>query len=147
MAEYLLSMTDAFQRFLTGIYREAVKGATSDWLEPKRRGRYLSKSLAALWAKADARKPADGDVGAIDFDVTTDTNALELERFEIKTENISDSTAVLAVNLDYKRPYVRKDPATVTYDFIRESGRWRIDNIRTQKWSVRDLLTRWLNGS
>jgi hypothetical protein len=32
----------------------------------------------------------------------------------------------------------------VKYDFVRENGPWRIDNIRTDKRSVRDLLTRWL---
>jgi hypothetical protein len=129
---------------LSGIYREAVKGATSDWLEPNRRGQYLSKSLAALWATADAKKPPEDDAGAIDFDFATDTNALELERFNIRTEEIIGSTARLAVSLDYKKPYVRKDPAIVTYDFVRENGRWRIDNIRTDKWSVRVLLRRWL---
>jgi hypothetical protein len=35
----------------------------------------------------------------------------------------------------------------VTYDFVREEGRWRIDNIRTSKWSVRDMLTHWLGDS
>jgi hypothetical protein len=86
--------------FLTGIYREAVKGATSDRLEPNRRSQYLSKSLAALWARADAKKPPEGDVGAIDFDLTTDTNALELERFDVSTDEITGSTARLAVSLD-----------------------------------------------
>jgi hypothetical protein len=132
---------------LTGIYKEAVNGTTSDWLERKRRGRYLSKSLASLWARADAKKPPDGDVGPIDFDLTTDTNALELEGFDLKTESQRDAASVVAVRLIYRKPYVREGEAIVTYDFIREGGRWRIDNIRTAKWSVRDLLTRWLKGS
>jgi hypothetical protein len=132
---------------LTGIYKEAVKGTTSDWLEPKRRGNYLSKSLLALWAKAD-RKTPKGEVGAIDFDLTTDTNALELKGFEIKSERQSDMAAVFAVKLAYREPYVRKGPPpVVTYEFIREGGRWRIDNIRAPEWSVRDLLTLWLKGA
>jgi hypothetical protein len=132
---------------LNRIYREAVKGTTSEWLEPSRRGQYLSKSLLALWAKADARKPPDGDVGAIDFDLTTDTNALELKSFRIKSENESPTAATLSVSLAYRTPYVRPDPAVVTYDLVREDGHWRIDEIRSKRWSVRDLLQHWLKDS
>jgi hypothetical protein len=133
---------------LKGIYREAVKGTTSDWLEPKWRGKYLSKSLLALWVKSDAKKPPEGDAGPIDFDLTTDTNALELQGFEIKVESESPNAAVLAVKLNYRKPYYRPGPpAVVTYDFIREDGRWRIDNFRTTKWSVRAMLTQWLKES
>jgi hypothetical protein len=153
-----LSLTDAAvardapsaatpREILTGIYREAVKGATSDWLEPARRSRYLSKSLQALWAKSDAKKPPEGEVGAIDFDLTTDTNALELQDFRIEPVKQSPTAATLAVHLIYKKPYVRHDPAIVTYDFVREDGPWRIDEIRTKAWSVRDMLRRWLSGS
>jgi hypothetical protein len=132
---------------LNQIYREAVKGTTADWLEPSRRGRYLSKSLLALWTKSDAKKPGDGNVGAIDFDLTTDTNALELESFRIMSERESPRAATLSVSLAYRKPYVRPDPAIVTYDFVREDGRWRIDEIRTKRWSVRDLLQRWLEDT
>jgi hypothetical protein len=132
---------------LNGIYREAVKGATSDWVQPARRGQYLSKSLLALWARSDARKPPDGDVGAIDFDLTTDTNALELESFRIRSEKEGPTAATLSVSLTYRKPYHRPDPAIVAYDFVREDGRWRIDEIRTKRWSVRDMLRHWLEDS
>jgi hypothetical protein len=29
----------------------------------------------------------------------------------------------------------------------REKGRWRIDNISTKEWSVRDILAQWLMAS
>jgi hypothetical protein len=133
---------------LTGIYMEAVKGATADWLEPKRRVNYLSKSLLALWAKSDAKKVPKGDVGALDFDITTDTNALDLRDFRIKTESRSDAAAVLAVKMIYREPYVHVGPPrVVTYDFVHEGGAWRIDNIRGQGWSVRKILTAWLKGN
>lgn len=128
---------------LTGIYKEAVKGTTSDWLEPERRGKYLSKSLMALWAKSDSKKPPEGEVGAIDFDLTTDTNAFELKGFEIKPKSRSESAAVLTVKLIYRE----RGPARVmTYDFIREDGRWRIDDFRGRGWTVREILTLWLKG-
>ncbi len=135
------------RQILTGIYKEAVKGTTSDWLEPNRRGKYLSKSLLALWAKSDAKKPPKGEVGAIDFDLTTDTNALELKDFEIKVKSESDSAAVLAVKLIYREPYVHKGaPPVMTYNFIREGGRWRIDNFGGREWTVREILTLWIKG-
>jgi len=130
---------------LIGIYKEAVKGATADWLEPKRRGHYLSKSLLALWAKSDAKKPPKGEEGAIDFDLTTDTNALDLKDFVIKTESRSDSAAVLTVKLIYREPYVHEGPPRVMrYEFIREGSLWRIDDFHGLEWSVREILTAWL---
>jgi hypothetical protein len=133
---------------LKGIYREAVKGTTSAWLEPQRRGKYLSKSLLALWAKTDAKMTPEGYAGPIDFDLTTDTNGLELQGFEIKAVRESPDTAVVAVKLGYRKPYYRPGPpAVVTYGFIREEGRWRIDNFHTPKWSVREILTQSLEDS
>ena len=52
----------------------------------------------------------------------------------------------MAVSLAYRKPYVRPDRAVVIYDFILEHGRWRIDEIRTARWSVRDLLSDWLKA-
>jgi hypothetical protein len=122
---------------LTGIYKEAVKGNTANWLDPNRRGKFLSRSLAALWAKADKKDPDD----PFDWDLTTDTNGLDLQDFVITTKSRTDSAAVLAVKLIYRKPYVLKGPPrVVTYDFIREDGRWRIDGMHGLDWSVRDLL-------
>lgn len=133
---------------LKGIYREAVKGTTSGWLEPERRSTYLSRSLLELWAKSDAKKTPQDGAEPFDFDLTTDTNALELAGFEIKVERERPNAAVLAVKLNYRKPYYRPGPpAVVTYDFIREDGRWRIDNFRTRTWSVRDMLSDWLKAS
>ncbi len=127
------------------IYRQAIKEASSGWLEPQERRKYLSKSLLTLWAKADAKKPPEGDVGPIDFDITADANGLALESFVPSLQNQTGTTASVAVELLYQKPYVRSGgPFIVTYDFIREDGRWKIDNIQTKAWSVRNLLTRWL---
>jgi hypothetical protein len=60
---------------LTGIYKEAVKGNTAEWLDPKHRDKYLSKSLLRQWTRADKNKE-EGD--PLDWDLTTDTNALDL---------------------------------------------------------------------
>ncbi len=49
------------------------------------RAKYLSKSLIALWAKSDARTP-DGDVGAIDFDPVTNSQAPSVKSFTVTPE-------------------------------------------------------------
>jgi hypothetical protein len=129
---------------LSAIYREAVQDGRAGWVDPDERRKYVSKSLFVLWAKADAKRPPDGDEGPIDFDLTTDTNALTLESFVISIEKQGTDLATLSVELDYHKPYVSSGPAIVTYDFVRENGRWLIDDVRTKRWSVRSLLSRWL---
>ena len=125
---------------LTGIYKDAVKGkAPSDWLlDPKRRGQYLSRSMMALWAKVDKKRQEEDPM---DWDPTTDTNALELKDFVITTKSRSEAAAVLAVKMIY-RDYAGPTPV-VTYSFIREEGRWRIDEMRSPKWSLSDHLKFW----
>jgi len=119
---------------ISAIYRQAIKEAGSSWLEPEERRKYLSKSLLALWAKADAKKPPDGDAGPIDFDLTADTNGLTLESFAARLQNQTADTQTVAVELIYQKPYVRSDgPSVVTYDFLHETGGWKIDNIRTKR--------------
>ena len=125
---------------LTGIYKDAVKGkAPSDWLlEPKRRGQYLSKSMMALWAKVDKKRQEEDPM---DWDPTTDTNALDLKDFVITTKSQSASAAVLAVKMVY-RDYKGPTPV-VTYNFVREDGHWRIDEMRSPKWSLSGHLKFW----
>src|SRR4051812_45209058 len=86
---------------LAGIYTDAVKGkAPRDWLlEPKRRGKYLSKSMMALWARVDTKRQEED---SMDWDPTTDTNALELKDFVITTKSRSEAAAVLAVKMVYR---------------------------------------------
>ena len=125
---------------LTGIYKQAVKDNT-EWLDAKHRGQYLSKSLIELWARAEKKNKDDDEGALIDFDLTTDTNGLELADFVIAVKSQSETAAVLAVKLIYREPYVHKGPPkVVTYDFIREGGSWRVDNMRGLEWSLRDIL-------
>jgi len=131
---------------LTGVYREAVKGKPDAWLEPGRRGKYVSKSLAALWAKVDAKPPPDGEEGAYDINITTDTNSEDLGSFEIKPQNQSATAAVVAVKIIYRKPY-RGPAPVVTYHFVNENGQWRVDDIRGKEWDLRDMLSLWLKAS
>lgn len=110
------------------------------------RAKYLSKSLIALWAKADERTP-DGDVGAIDFDPITNSQAPSVKAFVVHPEKLDSGTATIAVKLTrgYEAPKANPADAVVRYDFVRDGGHWKIDDIRGavdgKPWSIRTLLT------
>ena len=122
------------------IYQRAVKGDGPSWIENKERAQDLSKSLAALWAKADA-KTAPGDEGPIDFDLVADTNGLTLAGFSLKSEKQDDKSATIAAALTYKESNPRPGQTIVRYDLVRQDDQWKIDEIRSSNWSLRDMLT------
>jgi len=133
---------------VNAIYRGTIKGYDKEralWLDPRDRRRTLSKALIALWAKADA-KTQPGDSGPIDFDVTTNSQGMEVKSFTAKVESRDDKRATIAATLTPKGEWIRhsSDDNTVRYDFIREGGRWVIDDVRSttdgKAWSLKALL-------
>jgi hypothetical protein len=134
---------------VNAIYRGTIEGYDRQralWLHPRNRRGTLSKALIALWVKADA-KTQPGDSGPIDFDVTTNSQGMEVKSFTAKAESQDDKRATIVVTLTPKGEWLRHSPQDniVRYDFIREGGRWVIDDVRSttdgKPWSLRDLLT------
>lgn len=138
---------------VTGIYKKASAGKGDSggqflWLKAKDRTRSMSKSLSALWAKADKHEKP-GELGAIEFDPVTNSQDPSVRSFAVKTEKQDDNTATVATTFGAQPGHVRKQPTdTVRYDFVREDGRWKIDDIRGEvektPWSVRKMLTEFL---
>jgi hypothetical protein len=135
---------------VTAIYTRAAKGKGDGGgafvIENKAaKAKYLSKSLIALWAKADAHTPK-GDVGPVDFDPVTNSQEPDVKSFKVIAEKLEAETAVIAVTLTGRNTPPRK-PAdqTVRYDLVRDSGDWKIDDIKGasdgEPWSIRDMLT------
>jgi len=130
---------------LTKLYTEAAKdNAGGDFVNaPKSRAKYLSKSLATLWSKAEAKTP-QGDVGPIEFDPVSNSQDPDIRSFAIAVEKQDSGTATLAVTLTESRR--RENPAdnVIFYDFVRDGAHWRIDDIRCavggKPRSVRKLL-------
>ena len=137
-------LAEIYRREKTGKYEGAFG------LDPKERGVYLSKTLIDLWAKADAKVP-QGDAGPIDWDVTTNSQGMEVGSYTVKVARRDAARASLIVTLTAKTPWVRKSPDEniVRYHFIREDGRWVIDDIRGaddgQDKGLKSLLTRAAN--
>ena len=134
---------------VTAIYTRAAKGkgdgSGAFVIENKAaKAKYLSKSLVALWAKADAHTPK-GDVGPVDFDPVTNSQEPDVKSFKVVATSLKAEKAVIAVTITGRNAPPRK-PAdqTVRYDFVRDAGDWKIDDIKGasdgEPWSIRDML-------
>jgi hypothetical protein len=139
---------------LTAIYTRAAKGkgdgGAAFVIENKAaKAKYLSKSLIALWAKADAHT-AKGDVGPVDFDPVTNSQDPDVKSFKVTADKLEADKAAVAVAMTGHR--ARKTPAddVVHYDFVREGGSWKIDDIKGsadgEAWSIRGMLEESLKG-
>jgi hypothetical protein len=134
---------------VTAIYTRAAKGKGDTGgafvIEKATRARYLSKSLAALWAKADART-RKGDVGPVDFDPVTNSQDPDVKSFKVAAEKKGADMATVAVTIESHQGDARANAAdkTIRYDLVHEAGQWKIDDIKGAvdgtPWSVRVLL-------
>jgi Protein of unknown function (DUF3828) len=134
---------------ITAIYTRAAKGKGDSGggfvIESKAaKAKYLSKSLVALWAKADAHTPK-GDVGPVDFDPVTNSQDPDVKSFKLETEKLDANKALIAVTIDGnhgKRP--KPADAAIRYDFVHETNGWKIDDIKGssdgEAWSIRAML-------
>ena len=134
---------------VNAIYARAAKGKGDGGgafvIENKAaKAKYLSKSLVALWAKADAHTPK-GDVGPVDFDPVTNSQEPDVKSFNVVAEKLEADKAVIAVTIT-GRSAPREKPAdnTIRYDFVRDDGQWKIDDITGasdgEPWSIRGML-------
>jgi hypothetical protein len=134
---------------LTAIYTRAAKGKGDGGgafiIENKAaKSQYFSKALAALWAKADAHTPK-GDVGPVDFDPVTNSQEPDVKSFKVDAEKMEADKAMIAVTITGHRNDRKPADLIVRYDFVREAGSWRIDDIQGasdgEAWSIRKMLT------
>jgi hypothetical protein len=140
--------TDDPVAIVNAIYTRAAKGKGDGGggfvIENKAaKAKYLSRSLIALWARADAHTPK-GDVGPIDFDPVTNSQDPDVKSFKVETEKLDASKALIAVTLTGHAPRTKTADGTIRYDFVREGANWKIDDIKGasdgQPWSIRKML-------
>lgn len=134
---------------VSGIYARAAQGkgdAGGNFVVGNKvaRSKYLSKSLAALWARADART-RKGEVGPVDFDPVTNSQDPDVKSFKVTAEKQEGEKATIAVTIEgHQGPRTKPADQTVRYDFVRDDGQWKIDDIRGfadgRPWSVRGML-------
>jgi hypothetical protein len=134
---------------VNAIYTRAAKGKGDGGggfvIENKAaKAKYLSKSLIKLWADADAHTPK-GDVGPIDFDPVTNSQEPDVKSFKVVTEKLDADKAVVAVTIaGHHAPSPKPEDQLIRYNFVREDGQWKIDDISGasdgEAWSIRDIL-------
>jgi hypothetical protein len=140
---------------INAIYARAAKGkgdggggfVTAD---KAARAKYLSKSLAALWAKAEAHTPK-GDVGPIDFDPVTNSQEPDVKSVVVTAETTTADSATIMVRITgYHEPRPKPADSVIRYAFVRDGGHWKIDDIASasdgEPWSIRGLLGASLKG-
>jgi hypothetical protein len=135
---------------INAIYARAAKGKGDGGgafiIESKAaKAKYLSKSLVALWAKADDHTPK-GDVGPIDFDPVTNSQEPDVKSFKVVVEKLDADKAVIAVTIAGRgAARAKPDDNLIRYNFVRDDGKWKIDDISGasdgEAWSIRDMLT------
>lgn len=142
--------TDDPVAILTAIYVRVAKGKGDGGggfvIENKAaKAKYLSKSLIALWAKADAHTPK-GDVGPVDFDPVTNSQDPDVKSVKVDAEKLDADKAEIAVTITGRRsPPSKPADQVIHYDFVREAGAWKIDDIKGasdgESWSIRGMLS------
>ena len=138
---------------LTAIYTRAAKGkgdsgGTFVFENRAAKAKYLSKSLIALWAKADART-RKGDGGPVGFDPVTNSQDPDVKSFKVVAEKQEADKAVIAVTIDsHQAPPSKPADRIIRYEFVREAGGWKIDEIKGavdgEAWSLRAIITDFL---
>ena len=115
---------------LTDIYRPG-EHMSAFGVDAKEREAFFSRTILALWAKAEA-KTQPGDAGPIDWDVSTNSQGMEVGAWHARIARQEPTRIDLVVTLTPKTPWFRKSPDEniVRYHFIREDNRWVIDDIR-----------------
>jgi hypothetical protein len=135
---------------LTAIYTRVTKGKGDGGgtfvIDGKAaRAKYLSDSLATLWNKADART-RKGDGGPVGFDPVTNSQDPDVKSFKVAAGKQEVDKATMTVTIEAHQRDARANAAdkTIRYDFVREAGQWKIDEIKGAvdgtPWSVRALL-------
>ena len=128
---------------VAALYRLAAAEAKkakplSPFDDPKAREKYFSKGFDLLVTAAET-KAAHDSAAALDFDPISASQDAELQKVTLKTDLLELNKAVVtATFLNHKLPTI------VTYDFVKEDGGWKINDIKgtTEKeaWSVRKIL-------
>ncbi len=134
---------------VTAIYTRVAKGKGDGGggfvtASKAAKAKYLSKSLIALWAKADAATPKD-DVGPIEFDPVTNSQEPDVKSFTLATDKLGADKATIAVTITgHHANRTKPQDQVLSYDLVREADQWKIDDISGsedgQAWSIRGLL-------
>ena len=131
---------------VAALYAAEKSGRPTLTTPAQQRDAALTRGLAALWDKVEARARRGGDV-AIDFDVVTNSQGAEVKSYALAVERRDANHATVVATGDpgdWVRQSAREN--VVTFSLLRQAGRWRVDDVsgiaEPNAWSLRDLLAR-----
>ena len=111
---------------------------------PAQRAAALTRGLAAMWDKAEARARRGGEA-AIDFDVVTNSQGAEIKSYTLAVTGRAANRATVVAAIDpgdWLRQSAREN--VITFSLLRQAGRWRVDDVsgvaEPHAWSLHDLL-------
>ena len=124
------------QGFLEAIYKTYLgKDAPGIALsKPAIVRQYFAPSLAAAINKDAAAAAKRGDVPELDGDPFVDAQDWEIADVKVSVTMVGTNKAVGTVTFTNF-----KEPRTVTVDLVKIDAGWRIDDIKMEKRSLRDL--------
>jgi hypothetical protein len=143
--------------FVTSIYAHGREDAVwTQWLDAAKRKPWVSRDLAALWGRSDAKAHKSKDeLGALDFDIATNSQLgwESFKGFTVKVVSQGDGRAVVNATLrngpDTEARKFESDNV-IEYDLVQEGGAWKIDDARStadgKPWSLRQILKDYLKS-
>ena len=128
---------------VAALYKRAAldvkKDKVSSFDNRDTRAKYFSKSFDLLVTSAETKAAHDG-TSTLDFDPISASQDAELQKVTLKTDVLELGKAVVSASFSN-----HGQPTVVTYDFVKDEGAWKINDIKgtTEKeaWSVRKILT------
>jgi hypothetical protein len=92
---------------------------------------------ADLWAQLEAMVARSNAINEpiLDFDPLIDAQDYQLSNLNVTTEAIAENSHATVRASFTNGPR----PTEVVYDMIWEGGAWRVDNIRTAMWDLRQI--------
>jgi hypothetical protein len=117
--------------------RDAATGSALELLRP-----HASKRLAALIDKEERCTAKTKEICNLDFDVIINGQDWELKNLRIEPAKLERDRASVAVRFTNIEA-----PQEIVYRFVRQSGRWRIDEVEAlapavQRWTLSQILAR-----
>jgi hypothetical protein len=142
---------DAIVRWLyEATMKTQNRAVPSPFDQNNKKRQLLTQSLDTLWKRADKKVNPDGkDMGAIEFDVVSNSQDPSIKSFRLKTESRDEQRATVAADFTSiyggpRRSEKRVLRQVARYDLLRENGAWKIDNVRLtiegKPWEMRAFL-------
>ena len=102
--------------------------------------------LTAIYTRVAKGK---GDGGPVGFDPVTNSQDPDVKSFKVAAEKQEADKAVIAVMIDsHQGPPPKPADRIIRYEFVREAGGWKIDEIKGavdgEAWSLRAIITDFL---